>query len=270
MRPIAEALPRLDALAARPAVARLARAFGDAGHELALVGGPVRDALLGRPATDLDFTTDAPPDEIERLLKGWADAIWTQGKRFGTIGCSKDGRRFEITTHRAEAYAPDSRKPDVTFAHAVEADLARRDELDSTRDTSPLLVADDAVVLDAPYLQPLVDAPLVPAGGAPGAVADLLDLPLASELVRGTVTSRPVRRLGWAELPGAALAASTLAGSSGFNAEPPGAAASVLLAPGALVALHDYANPGYPGVAEAVAELGLGGRVEGGCWVAEL
>ncbi|HEX8771579.1 MAG TPA: CCA tRNA nucleotidyltransferase [Acidimicrobiales bacterium] len=96
---------------------------------LYLVGGSVRDAILGRglEEVDLDFTTDARPDEIEAILSGWADAIWTQGKRFGTIGCMKDGRAYEITTHRAEAYQPDSRKPDVAFADGVEADLARRD-----------------------------------------------------------------------------------------------------------------------------------------------
>lgn len=112
----------------------LARRFAARGFHLYLVGGVVRDAVLDRlnPGADLDFTTDARPDEIEQLVAGWADAIWTQGKRFGTIGLLKrrsDGteRKLEITTHRAEAYHPDSRKPDVMFADAVEADLARRD-----------------------------------------------------------------------------------------------------------------------------------------------
>jgi poly(A) polymerase len=114
----------------------LAELFAVAGHRLYLVGGVVRDAVLGRidPNGDLDFTTDATPDEIEALVNGWADATWTQGKRFGTIGVLKRrpgqepmARRLEITTHRAEAYPPDSRKPDVVFSRAVEADLARRD-----------------------------------------------------------------------------------------------------------------------------------------------
>jgi len=103
--------------------------FAGAGKRLYLVGGVVRDAILDRldPARDLDFTTDARPDEIEAIVGGWADAVWTQGKRFGTIGFSKDGRVHEVTTHRAEAYSPDSRKPDVVFADVVEADLSRRD-----------------------------------------------------------------------------------------------------------------------------------------------
>jgi poly(A) polymerase len=109
--------------------AAIAARFQEAGFQLYLVGGIVRDAVTGRLGedSDLDFTTDARPDDIERLVKGWADAVWTQGKRFGTIGIRYGTRRMEITTHRAEAYRPDSRKPDVVFADAVEADLSRRD-----------------------------------------------------------------------------------------------------------------------------------------------
>jgi poly(A) polymerase len=109
--------------------AGLAERFAAAGHRLYLVGGVVRDAVLGRMAddADLDFTTDARPEETEAVIAGWADAVWDQGRRFGTIGAMRAGRRLEITTHRAEAYHPDSRKPDVVFAQAVEADLARRD-----------------------------------------------------------------------------------------------------------------------------------------------
>jgi len=107
----------------------LAERFHAAGHRIYLVGGSVRDAILGRPLAgiDLDFTTDARPDAIQEVVGGWADAVWTQGKRFGTIGAAHRGRRYEITTHRAEAYSPDSRKPEVAFADAVEADLSRRD-----------------------------------------------------------------------------------------------------------------------------------------------
>ncbi|HEX4863686.1 MAG TPA: CCA tRNA nucleotidyltransferase [Acidimicrobiales bacterium] len=109
--------------------AELASGFNAAGKHLYLVGGVVRDAVLGRlgPDGDLDFTTDSLPDETERIVSGWAEAVWTQGKRFGTIGVLAGGRRMEITTHRAEAYRSDSRKPEVEFADAIEADLSRRD-----------------------------------------------------------------------------------------------------------------------------------------------
>ena len=106
----------------------LADRFARAGFRTYLVGGTVRDLVLGRELTrDFDLTTDARPDDIERLVTGWADAVWTTGKRFGTIGAKKDDREYEITTHRAEAYSPDSRKPDVQFSDRVEADLSRRD-----------------------------------------------------------------------------------------------------------------------------------------------
>ena len=106
----------------------LAERFDAAGYSLYLVGGVVRDALLGRPLfQDLDFTTDARPEETKRLVEGWADSVWTQGERFGTIGFLQGGHRYEVTTHRGEAYSPDSRKPDVVFADAVEEDLSRRD-----------------------------------------------------------------------------------------------------------------------------------------------
>jgi poly(A) polymerase len=117
------------------ATAELAERFARAGHRLYLVGGSVRDAFMQASATaasedaerDLDLTTDARPTEIEELVRGWADAVWTQGKRFGTIGCRAGGRTYEITTHRAEAYRPDSRKPDVIFGDDIETDLSRRD-----------------------------------------------------------------------------------------------------------------------------------------------
>jgi poly(A) polymerase len=107
----------------------LAERFGATGARLYLVGGSVRDLLLGRDPGEIDFdlTTDARPDKIESIVRPWADAVWVQGKRFGTIGCRKDGRDYEITTHRAEAYAPESRKPDVVFGDDVEVDLSRRD-----------------------------------------------------------------------------------------------------------------------------------------------
>ena len=103
--------------------------FHNAGHELALVGGPVRDAFLGRtsPLADLDFTTSAEPTQIQRLLDGWAENSWDTGIAFGTISASKNERQIEITTYRSENYNPDSRKPDVEFGSELAADLGRRD-----------------------------------------------------------------------------------------------------------------------------------------------
>jgi poly(A) polymerase len=159
----------------------LAALFQKAGFRLYLVGGVVRDALLGRlgPGAaldhDLDFTTDARPDDIEAVVAGWADALWLQGKRFGTIGLLKDGQRIEITTHRAEAYHPDSRKPDVKFADAIEADLSRRD------------FTVNAMALALPELQ-LID----PFDGISDLGAHRLRTPLSPEV---SFTDDPLRML---------------------------------------------------------------------------
>ncbi|MEO6509511.1 MAG: CCA tRNA nucleotidyltransferase [Nocardioides sp.] len=121
----------LDRIA--PALEPLGELFGSAGHELALVGGPVRDAMLGREHNDLDFATSARPDDTERLLRGWAGrssgpgAVWTMGRDFGTIGCRKGPWVVEVTTYRSERYDPDSRKPSVDFGDSLEGDLGRRD-----------------------------------------------------------------------------------------------------------------------------------------------
>ena len=110
----------------------LAARFRQAGHRLYLVGGTVRDLLLGdesKPVDQMDFdaTTTARPEETKKLVAGLADAVWTQGEKFGTIGLKIGERTYEITTHRAEAYSPDSRKPDVEYADDIHADLSRRD-----------------------------------------------------------------------------------------------------------------------------------------------
>lgn len=97
------------------------------GQSIFLVGGSVRDALLNRPAEDLDFTTDARPDRIEEILSGWADTVFRQGTEFGTVGLVKDGHQYEITTFRSEIYRSDSRKPVVRFSETIEEDLSRRD-----------------------------------------------------------------------------------------------------------------------------------------------
>jgi poly(A) polymerase len=110
-----------------PVADALGQRFAEAGFALALVGGSVRDALLGRLGHDLDFTTDARPDAIERLLAGWAEAIWDVGREFGTIAAQKDGFTLEITTYRSESYDPSSRKPEVMFGDTIDGDLGRRD-----------------------------------------------------------------------------------------------------------------------------------------------
>jgi poly(A) polymerase len=116
---------QLDRLA--PLLTELGRRFSEAGQQLFLVGGPVRDAMLGREHHDVDFTTSATPDQIEDLLRGWADATWDMGRQFGTIGARKGEWTVEITTFRAEAYHPDSRKPAVAFGQSIREDLFRRD-----------------------------------------------------------------------------------------------------------------------------------------------
>lgn len=156
----------------------LAARFSASGFRLYLVGGTVRDLLLDRPIDgDFDATTDARPDDIKRLLGGWADAVWTQGEKFGTIGAKKGDRTYEITTHRGETYTPESRKPDVTFADAVEADLSRRD------------FTVNAMALELTTESPtLVD----PFGGAVDLVTKTLRTPLAPEV---SFSDDPLRML---------------------------------------------------------------------------
>jgi poly(A) polymerase len=110
-----------------PAATDLAKQFKAAGFKLALVGGPVRDAILGRLGNDLDFTTDALPKQSEKILQNWADSVWDIGAAFGTVAGKKGEITVEITTYRSESYDPSSRKPDVEFGKSIEADLARRD-----------------------------------------------------------------------------------------------------------------------------------------------
>jgi len=110
-----------------PAALELAEAFRAEGHELALVGGPVRDAFLGRASADLDFATSAGPGESEKILARWSSAHWDIGRAFGTIGAKRDGIVVEVTTYRADAYRADSRKPAVAFGDSLEGDLSRRD-----------------------------------------------------------------------------------------------------------------------------------------------
>lgn len=94
---------------------------------LYLVGGAVRDLLLGKTPVDWDFATDARPDEIISFVKQWADSLWTVGIKFGTVGVLKNNIRYEITTFRADFYTQNSRRPEVTFSDSIEDDLLRRD-----------------------------------------------------------------------------------------------------------------------------------------------
>jgi len=110
-----------------PAATSLATAFKAAGFKLALVGGPVRDAILGRLGNDLDFTTNARPKESEKILNKWADSVWDIGAAFGTVAGKKGEITVEITTYRSENYEKDSRKPAVEFGENIEGDLSRRD-----------------------------------------------------------------------------------------------------------------------------------------------
>jgi poly(A) polymerase len=161
-------------------MAPLAARFAAAGHRLYLVGGPVRDLLLAGtdPSTmDLDATTTATPAETKRIVEGFADAVWTQGERFGTIGLRAGDRTYEITTHRGEAYSPDSRKPDVVFASDIETDLSRRD---FTINAMALELTSDTPALVDPY------------GGAADLVSRVLRTPLSAE---ESFTDDPLRML---------------------------------------------------------------------------
>ncbi len=122
----------------------LAQRFVEAGHRVHLVGGVVRDLVLGRDSVDLDLTTDARPAQTKGVVGGWADDVWSQGERFGTIGCRHGADVFEITTYRADAYDPASRKPIVEFGHTLEGDLVRRDFTINAMALDPL----DAVLVD--------------------------------------------------------------------------------------------------------------------------
>jgi poly(A) polymerase len=121
------ALANLERVTDTPLLKKLGELFSEAGYELALVGGPVRDAMLGRIAPDIDLTTNAKPDEILGLIKGKVDTYWDIGKEFGTIGCKIGNDQIEITTYRSDKYDPDSRKPEVKFGTDLSEDLFRRD-----------------------------------------------------------------------------------------------------------------------------------------------
>jgi poly(A) polymerase len=110
-----------------PLASSLAQGFAAQGFRLALVGGPVRDALLGRLGNDLDFTTDARPEDTKKILQGWAENVWDTGIEFGTVAGKRGDTTVEVTTYRSESYDPESRKPEVEYGDSIEGDLSRRD-----------------------------------------------------------------------------------------------------------------------------------------------
>ncbi|MGG7510644.1 CCA tRNA nucleotidyltransferase [Plantibacter sp. YIM 135249] len=187
---MAESLERLQDLASSPVVSRVASAFVDAGYELALVGGPVRDAMLGRHVSDLDFTSNATPDQILAVLKPIADAWWDVGREFGTIGAKVSARKadgaadageresgtVEITTYRADAYDGVTRKPVVAFGDTLEGDLRRRD------------FTVNSMALRVPQVT-LVD----PSGGVEDLVAGVLRTPSSPETSFGDDPLRMLR-----------------------------------------------------------------------------
>jgi len=176
MQSVAAALARLGDLAATPTVSRLANTFAGAGYELALVGGPVRDAFLDRPVHDLDFTTDATPDQILALVKPISEAQWDIGRLYGTIGATLAGETVEITTYRADSYDGATRKPDVVFGTSLEPDLLRRD------------FTVNAMALRLPQLS-LVD----PSGGLDDLLAERLRTPSTPEISFGDDPLRMLR-----------------------------------------------------------------------------
>lgn len=176
MENVASAIQRLGQLAGSPHISRLSSAFTAAGFELALVGGPVRDAFLGRELSDLDFTTNARPDDILAIVKPFSDTHWDIGRAFGTIGARIDGHTVEITTYRSDAYDGETRKPVVEFGDTLEGDLVRRD------------FTVNAMALRLPE-RVLVD----PSGGLEDLVAGRLSTPGAPEVSFGDDPLRMMR-----------------------------------------------------------------------------
>ncbi|MCT9819481.1 CCA tRNA nucleotidyltransferase [Microbacterium sp. W1N] len=194
---MAAGLARLAALAASPVTATLGDAFAAAGFELSIVGGPVRDAMLGRTVNDLDYTTDARPDDILRIVKPLATATWDIGRAFGTIGAKirrPDGtpEQVEITTYRADSYDGVTRKPTVAFGDTLEEDLVRRD----------FTVNAMALRIPGPAL---VD----PTGGVEDLVAGILRTPVDPAVSFGDDPLRMLRAARFASQLGFAVAPET-------------------------------------------------------------
>lgn len=188
MTRVAEAVKTLHTLVTSPPVSVLAKAFSDAGFDLALVGGPVRDAFLGRPLNDLDFTTSARPDDIEKVVGPLAEAVWDVGRQFGTIAAKMGELVVEITTYRADSYDGVSRKPTVEFGDTLEGDLHRRD---FTMNAMALRLPDEV----------LID----PCGGLDDLLAGRLRTPIAPEVSFGDDPLRMLRAVRFVSQIGAGI-----------------------------------------------------------------
>lgn len=189
---MADGLARLGALAADPVVRTLADAFAAQDFELAVVGGPVRDALIGRPTHDLDFTTNASPDQILAIVKPIATAHWDIGRAFGTIGARVQGEQVEITTYRADSYDGVTRKPTVEFGDTIDGDLVRRD------------FTVNAMALQVPAVK-LVD----PTGGVEDLIAGVLRTPTDPTVSFGDDPLRMLRAARFSAQLGFAIDAGT-------------------------------------------------------------
>ena len=194
MSSVAKAVETLRLVTSEEPIRGLAQAFADAGFELALVGGPVRDAFLGRAVHDLDFTTSARPDEIEKIVTPLAQATWDVGRAFGTIAAQVGQHTVEITTYRADTYDGTTRKPDVVFGDTLEADLFRRD------------FTMNAMALTLPDVK-LVD----PCNGLDDLLAGVLKTPIQPEVSFGDDPLRMMRGARFVSQLGATIEADTFA-----------------------------------------------------------
>ena len=192
MTRVVEAITTLHNLVTAPPVSRLAEAFSRAGFELALVGGPVRDAFLGRSVNDLDFTTSASPDQIEKVVAPLAEAIWDVGRAFGTIAAKVDDHVVEITTYRADSYDGLTRKPTVEFGDTLDGDLHRRD---FTMNAMALRIPEEV----------LVD----PCGGLDDLLASRLKTPSAPEVSFGDDPLRMLRAVRFVSQIGVGISPDT-------------------------------------------------------------
>jgi poly(A) polymerase len=218
----------------------LAQLFTNAGHRLYLVGGSVRDALLGRLSSDLDFTTDARPERVLEIVRSWADAVWEIGIAFGTVGVTKKGMTLEITTFRSDSYDRKGRNPEVTFGDSIEGDLLRRD------------FTANAMAIDL-STKNFVD----PYGGLAAVRDKVLDTPatpqesFADDPLRMLRATRFTAQLGFRPAPRVVEAMTAMADEIGrITAERVQAEVSKLLLAG---------NP-KPGI-ELLVDTGLAGRV---------